>query len=104
MTDCCDKNINIHPDHSCELIRINKISGQIDAIKKMISDNRYCPEIMMQLRAVRAAIKSVEANILQNHLAACFTNALKQNSDKTDKTAQDLKIKEITDLFKRYED
>ena len=57
-----------HPSHIENIPRLNRIAGQIEGIKKMIEDGRYCPEIISQLRAVRAAVKAVESNILQKHL------------------------------------
>ena len=97
MNDCCD---NKHPDHSNELSRLNRIGGQVDGIKKMIEEGRYCPDIMTQIKAIRSALKSVEANILERHLAGCMTNAIKSGSKKQ----QDQKIDEIKELFKKFED
>ena len=94
--DCCD---NKHPDHSKELSRLNRVAGQIEGIRKMIDDRRYCPEILTQLRAIRAAIKSIEANILESHLSDCVTEAVISK----DKTKKAKKISEIVELFKRFE-
>ena len=56
------------PNHQSKLPKLNRIGGQIEGVKKMIEDNRYCPDIITQLRAARAAIKSLEADILETHL------------------------------------
>ena len=50
------------PNHSENLPRLNRISGQIDGIKKMIEEERYCLDIVNQIKAVRSALKSVEKN------------------------------------------
>ena len=50
-----------HPSHNEQLPRINKIIGQLNGIKKMIEENRYCPEIITQLKAVSSACQSTEA-------------------------------------------
>jgi len=55
-----------HPDHRKELSRINRISGQLDGIKKMIEDRRYCPEVLTQLQAVRGGIKIVGRQDFKN--------------------------------------
>ena len=47
MTNC-----KHHPDYTNELPRLNKIAGQINGIKKMIEERRYCPDIIMQLQAI----------------------------------------------------
>ena len=70
MTNC-----KHHPDYTNELPRLNKISGQINGIKKMIEDRRYCPDIIMQLQAISSACKSVEAILLEKHLESCVLGA-----------------------------
>jgi len=95
MSNCC--NHDKHPDHSDDLPRLNRISGQVDGIKKMIEENRYCPDIMVQLKALRSAIKSVEANVLGRHLSGCVTEAMKSGNKKQ----QAKKLEEIKELFKK---
>ena len=85
-------------DHSDNLPRLNRISGQIEGIKKMIDDKRYCTDILMQLRAVRSALKSVESNILQKHLHLCVAQSFNSDSEK------DKKIEELKMLFDKYND
>lgn len=96
MADCCDNN---HPDHSKQIARLNRISGQINGVKQMINDNRYCPEIMIQLRAIRSAVKAIEANIMQSHLEKCVKDVLSNNNINS-KEKQN-KIDEIIELFKK---
>lgn len=89
---------NHHPDHSENIPRLNRISGQIEGIKKMIADERYCPEIISQLRAVRAALKAVESNILQTHLQNCVAQSFASEQER------DEKIEELKNLFTKYDD
>ncbi len=93
--DCCDMQFT---DHTKELPRLNRVSGQIEGVKKMIEKRMYCPDILTQLRAVRSAINSIEASILESHLDACVTDAFK-SKDK-DKTAQ--KMHELKELYRRF--
>ena len=86
-----------NPCHSAELPKLNRISGQIEGIKRMIENERYCPDILTQLRAARAAIRTVEAHILENHLQHCVAEAMNKDN------AQE-KIEEIKTLFKRYDE
>jgi DNA-binding FrmR family transcriptional regulator len=97
MTDCCKKSE--HPDHSKEISRLNRISGQIEGVKKMIAERRYCPDIITQLRAISSATKSVEANVLKSHLKACVSSAFESKDDED----QDKKIEELLTLFKRFD-
>jgi len=96
---CCKHEQTEHPSHHSQLPNLNRVSGQIEGIKKMINEGRYCPEILTQLLAVRSAIKSVELRILDTHLTSCVTEAcLTQNSEEQRK-----KIDEIRELIKRFD-
>lgn len=89
-----------HPCHHDELKKLNRIAGQVEGIKKMIEDHRYCPDILTQLRAVRSALRSVEANVLETHLQHCVADAMMSGNEKD--TAE--KIAELKDLFKRFDE
>ena len=94
QTSCTEHN---HPDHESEISRLNRLSGQLDGVKKMIEDKRYCPDIITQLRAVQSAAKAIESNILQRHLETCVRNAFVGNEDQE----QEEKIDELMRLFKK---
>ena len=85
------------PDHSREVSRINRINGQLEAVKRMIEEQRYCPEILIQLRSVYSAVRSLESSILEKHLHSCVVDAF--NSKNVNQAEQ--KIKELVDLFNR---
>lgn len=86
-----------YPDHVSELNRINRVVGQLEGIKRMIEDRRYCPEILTQTRAVSSAIRALESAILEKHLQYCVMEAL-QSSNKKD---ADAKMKELLELFQK---
>ena len=94
MKKNCEVN---HPNHEKHIPRINKVVGQLNGIKKMIEDKRYCPEIITQLKAVSSACQSLEIIMLQKHLEKCVMEAFYSK----DKNVQDEKIKELTNLYKR---
>jgi DNA-binding FrmR family transcriptional regulator len=52
--------------------RLKKIEGQIRGIQKMLGDDRECESILTQLVAVRAAVESVGALVLNNYMKICF--------------------------------
>jgi CsoR family transcriptional regulator, copper-sensing transcriptional repressor len=85
--------------HDPELGKLNRIAGQVEGVKKMIAERRYCPDILTQLRAIRAAIRSVEANVLETHLKSCVAESLASGN------VEDAhrKIDELKDLFKRFD-
>lgn len=97
MVDCHNSE---HPDHSAQNKNLNRAVGQLEAVKRMIDDGKYCPDILTQLRAARSAIKSVEANILEAHLQGCVDEAFKTNNV----VMQTKKIEELKEIFKRFED
>ena len=89
-----------HPCHHSELPKLNRIAGQIEGVKRMIEEHRYCPDILTQLRAARAAIRRVEADILESHLQSCVVDAVAG----VDKKEAEKRIKELKDLFQRFDE
>lgn len=51
--------------------RVNRITGQIGGISKMIDEDRYCLDILDQIAAVRSALDSLGVELLTNHLESC---------------------------------
>jgi DNA-binding FrmR family transcriptional regulator len=76
---------------------MRRIRGQLDGIERMIEERRYCPDIIMQVQAVRAALSALEANLLEEHLKTCVKDAF--HSD--DKKDQQAKIAEIVRIVRR---
>lgn len=87
-----------HPNHHAEISRLNRISGQIEGIKKMIEEERYCVDILMQIKAARAAMKTVELNVLERHMAMCLNKACLSNDSNEVAT----KIAELSKLIKNF--
>ncbi|MCA8835736.1 MAG: metal-sensitive transcriptional regulator [Proteobacteria bacterium] len=77
---------------------LNRISGQVDAIKRMIDEGRYCVDIMTQIKSARAALKAVELAILETHMKSCLNAANNKTGEPRNK-----KIEEIVTLLKKYE-
>ena len=84
--------------HREQIARLKKIEGQIRGIQRMIEEERYCIDILNQLQAVEAAVKSVEANILKKHLQGCVAGAVRTGSERE----QDAKLDEIIRLLFRF--
>ena len=60
-------------------VRLNRISGQVNGVNKMISENRYCSDILIQLAAIEKALKEVGYIILKDHLHTCVSDDIKNN-------------------------
>ncbi len=87
------------PSHTADLARVNRLGGQITGVKKMIEEHRHCPDILTQLRAIRSAVKGLEASILERHLAHCVAQAITSGDEEN--AAK--KIEELKEIFKRYD-
>ena len=75
--------------------RINKLIGQMNGIKKMIEDDRYCDDILIQLSAIDKSIKSLANVILDNHMHTCLIENIENGNYEV--------INEMIDLFKRFQ-
>ena len=93
--NCCNKKTK-RSDEEKKLIinRLNRISGQINGINKMIENDAYCNDVLVQLSAVKNSIKSLSTHILENHLCSCVTRDLENGELDT--------IDELISLFKRF--
>jgi len=62
---------------SSNLMRLRRIEGQIRGLHKMVEEDRYCPDILMQVASVQEALKGVSRELVRNHLTHCARRALK---------------------------
>jgi CsoR family transcriptional regulator, copper-sensing transcriptional repressor len=85
--------------HKSEIALVNRIAGQVNAVGRMIEEDRYCPDILNQVRAARSALKTLESRILETHLQSCVQEAFTSGN----KPSQNEKIREIIGLFTRYD-
>lgn len=69
--------------------------GQIDGVLKMIEDNRYCMDIMMQLQAVESLVHKAQREVLRGHLSGCAQDAFETG----DQNEREQKIAEIIKLL-----
>lgn len=92
---CCNKK-TYRGDDEKKIInnRISRIEGQLKGIKKMIQENAYCNDILVQLSAIESSIRSLSNHILENHLYNCVTRDLENGELET--------LDEIISLFKRF--
>lgn len=57
--------------------RLRRIEGQVRGLQKMVEEDRYCPDILMQVASVHEALKGVSRELVRNHLTHCARRALK---------------------------
>ncbi|MGK7941153.1 MAG: metal-sensing transcriptional repressor [Crocosphaera sp.] len=73
---------HIHSEASLKQIinRLSRIEGHIRGVKTMVSESRPCPEVLIQLAAVRGAIDRVSRMILDEHLNECVARAAQEGN------------------------
>ena len=59
--------------------RLKKISGQINGVSKMIDENRYCGDVLIQIAAIESALKEVGYIVLKDHMLTCVTDDIKND-------------------------
>jgi CsoR family transcriptional regulator, copper-sensing transcriptional repressor len=60
------------------LARLKRIEGQVRGIQKMVEEERYCADVLLQISAVQEALRGVGKELLRNHLEHCLAHAGKQ--------------------------
>ncbi|MCI9148125.1 MAG: metal-sensing transcriptional repressor [Hungatella sp.] len=63
--------------------RLNRIEGQIRGIRGMVEKDVYCPEILVQVAAVNAALNSFNKVLLANHIRTCVARDIRQGKEET---------------------
>lgn len=99
MENCCCHSgltkVRTEEEKKEIVTRLNRIAGQINGIKRMIEEDRYCDDVLIQLSAVDKSVKSLANVILDAHMHTCLIEHI-QNGDFG-------VIDEIVDLFKRFQ-
>ena len=68
--------------HSKSVInRLSRAIGHMNAVKRMVEEERDCSEVLIQLAAVRSEIVNVSKVILKDHIDGCITEAVIKNDD-----------------------
>ena len=76
--------------------RLKRIEGQVRGLQKMVDDDRYCADIMVQISSVHEALRAVGRELMKNHLRHCATKAIRSS----DQEAGEM-YDEIVDLMYR---
>ena len=65
------------------LNRLSRIEGQVRGIKKMVESDVYCPEILIQVSAVNAALNSFNKVLLAEHIRSCVAEDIREGKEET---------------------
>ena len=87
-----------HATHQDTIPRLKRIEGQVRGIIRMVEEERYCMDILVQLQAIKAALGKVEAEMLKQHAAHCVEDAIRSG----DAAEQRQKFIELVDLMGKF--
>src|SRR5436190_11696685 len=57
--------------------RLRRIEGQVRGLQKMVEEDRYCADVIVQIASVQEALRGVARNLMKNHMRHCATKALR---------------------------
>ena len=78
--------------------RLNRVEGQVAAIRRMVEEEKYCVDILLQVAAARAALGKIGQIVLGSHIETCVADALAEGNDRERRE----KIDELMEVFGRY--
>jgi CsoR family transcriptional regulator, copper-sensing transcriptional repressor len=101
------KRKTVKPEHAAgvdddlkkdALVRLKRIEGQVRGVQRMVEEQRYCADILVQISAVHESLRSVAQLMLRNHLQHCATDAFRS----TDPARRSKIYDEVVELFARH--
>lgn len=97
MSDCGEKKIASRSDEEKEAVinRLKRIEGQVRGIQRMVHEDRYCVDVLVQLSAIDAALDQVGYNVLEHHTKHCVSQAVQSGDG-------DQAIDELMHVIKQF--
>lgn len=79
------KAVAVDPDIKARnLTRLRRIEGQVRGLQKMVEEERYCADVMVQIASVHEALRSVGRALMRNHLKHCAAKAIRAEGAEAD--------------------
>jgi DNA-binding FrmR family transcriptional regulator len=78
--------------------RLKRIEGQVRGVERMVDEERYCADVLVQISAIHESLRSVAQLLLRNHLQHCATDALRSS----DSGRREAMVDELTGLFFKH--
>ncbi len=85
-----------HASHKARLPDIESIEAQLKKLAQMIEDERYCLDILTELKSIRRRLKDLQHSVLEDHIDHCLVRAAIDLSEKSRVTAEVMKLLEAT--------
>ena len=75
------KALGVDPEtKTANLKRLRRIEGQVRGLQKMVEEDRYCADIVIQISSVQEALRGVGRLLMRNHLQHCATQAIRKGT------------------------
>ena len=106
---CCqttDADGNVRTKHRSEeeykalMNRLKRIEGQIQGIQRMLENEAYCPDILVQVSAVNAALNGFNKELLASHLRSCVVSDIRSDDPAAQEEAGDELVTLLRKLMK----
>jgi len=78
--------------------RLRRVAGQVAGIQRMVDEDRYCVDVLLQVAAVRAALDRVGKLVLASHVETCVAGAFQDGSARERRK----KLDELLEVFARF--
>ena len=78
--------------------RLRRIEGQVQGIQRMLEQDKYCVDVLLQLTAVQGAVEQVQKLVLGQHIATCVSDAMRSGNARE----RQRKVEELLDVFARF--
>lgn len=79
---CCERHTWRTAEEKKKLLaRLRRIEGQIRGLEKMVENDAYCPDILMQSSAAACAIHSFNRQLLEAHIRGCVTQEIREGGE-----------------------
>ncbi len=78
--------------------RLRRIEGQVQGLQRMIDQDAYCVDVLLQISAVQGALEQVQKLLLGRHIESCVADALRSGS----KSERQQKVDELLEVFSRF--
>jgi DNA-binding FrmR family transcriptional regulator len=82
---------------SRNLARLRRIEGQVRGLHKMVEEDRYCADVLIQISSVQEALRAVARELMRNHLKHCATRAIRKDGREAEAMYD-----ELIDLMHRH--
>ena len=82
-SQCCStrKKHRTSEEQKALIQRLRKAEGQIRGIQKMVEEDAYCPDILIQVSAVTSALNSFNKELLACHIRSCVAEDIREGND-----------------------